>query len=84
MCNQTVGLIAGAVEEAGVATVALTLLEDVARRVRPPRSLAVPFRFGYPLGLPNDTSLQRKILSQAWSLLKRSDLPVLERFESSL
>ena len=84
MCNQTVGLIAGAVEEAGVATVALTLLEDVARRVRPPRALAVPFRFGYPLGAPNNAPLQREILSRALRLLDRPDLPVLERFEPSL
>jgi hypothetical protein len=84
MCNQTVGLIAGAVEEAGVATVALMLLEDVARRVRPPRALSVPFRFGYPLGAPNDAPLQREIISRALRLLDRADLPVLERFEPSL
>lgn len=57
MCNQSVGLIAGIIEQAGIATIGLSLLKMVTRKVRPPRSLHVPFPFGYPLGKPNDARL---------------------------
>lgn len=81
MCHQTVGLIAGALEEAGIAAVSLTLLEEVTRKVNPPRALAVPFGFGYPLGRPGDIQLQREIILQALQLLERESLPVLEQFQ---
>ena len=80
MCNQAVGLIQGAMEDAGIATVSLNLLEEVARKVRPPRTLVVPFPFGYPLGKPHDPAFQREVILQALRLLERTDLPVLETF----
>ena len=80
MCNQTVGLIQGALEEAGIASVSLTLLEEVTRKVKPPRALFVPFPFGYPLGKPHEPTLQRRVMLECFELLKRAELPVLERF----
>ncbi len=80
MCNQAVGLIQGILEEAGIATAALSLLPQVTRKVRPPRALFVPFRFGYPLGKPHDPALQREIILAALRLLERTDLPVYEEF----
>lgn len=80
MCNQAVGLIQGSLEEAGIATVALSLLPEVTKKVRPPRALFVPFRFGYPLGKPHDRDLQREIVLAALRLLERTDLPVYEEF----
>lgn len=80
MCNQAVGLIQGALEEAGIATVALSLLPEVTKKVRPPRTLFVPFRFGYPLGRPNGRALQREIILSALRLLDRTDLPVFAEF----
>ena len=81
MCNQTVGLIQGVLEEAGIASVSITQLEEVTRKVKPPRALFVPYRLGYPLGKPHDPALQRKIILEALKLLERSDLPVLESFQ---
>jgi hypothetical protein len=80
MCNQTVGLIQGALEEAGIASVSLTLLEEVTRKVKPPRALFVPFPFGYPLGKPHDPTLQRRVILESFELLQRGNLLVLERF----
>ncbi|HEY7680101.1 MAG TPA: hypothetical protein VIC04_06230 [Terriglobia bacterium] len=80
MCNQTVGLIQGALEEAGIASVSLTLLEVVTRKVRPPRALFFPFPFGYPLGEPGEPAVQRRVILESFEILKRADLPVLERF----
>jgi len=83
MCNQTVGLIQGVLEEAGIASVSLTLLETVTRKVRPPRALFVPFPLGYPLGRPHDRGLQRRIILRALRLLESETLPVLERFDDA-
>lgn len=81
MCNQTVGLIQTAMERAGIATVSISLLREVAEAIQPPRVLSVPFRFGYPLGRPNDTELQRQIILSALSLLTSTTLPVIEDFQ---
>lgn len=68
MCNQTVGLTAGAIEAAGITTVTLALLESIAKAVGPPRSLCVPYPHGYPLGAPHDVALQTRILRAALAL----------------
>ena len=80
MCNQAVGLIQGLLEEACIATVSVSLLAEVTRKVKPPRALFVPFPLGYPLGKPQDAALQRNIIGEALKLLERTDLPVLEEF----
>jgi hypothetical protein len=73
MCNQTVGLVAAALERRGIATVAIQLLIDVARSVRPPRSLVVPFRHGFPLGSPGDPEIQKRVICAALALLEESE-----------
>lgn len=78
MCNQAVGLIAAELERAGIPTVCLMLLREVAEKVRPPRSLVVPFAHGYTLGAPHDAEGQKAILRKALQLLARSDVPVIE------
>lgn len=77
MCNQAVGLIAAELERRGISTVCIELLREVAERVRPPRSLAVPFPHGYPLGKPHDPALQRSVLRAALALLDREGPPPL-------
>ena len=84
MCHQSVGLIAGAIEKAGIPTVSLSVVRKVTERVRPPRSLVVPFPFGHPLGKPRDAQLQHRIIRAALELLESSDpLPILRDFELS-
>ena len=78
MCHQTVGLLQGLLEDSGIATVSLSVLEEVTRKVKPPRALLVPYLLGYPLGKPRDSGLQRNVILQALALLERADLPVLE------
>jgi hypothetical protein len=79
MCNQTVGLVAAELERHGIATVAIQLLREVAERVRPPRSLFVPFRHGYPLDTPNDAARQHGVIEAALRLVEDPALrpPVL-------
>lgn len=69
MCNQTVGLVAAAIEQAGIPTISLVYLRAAAERIRPPRALWVPFPHGYALGKANDASLQLSVLRQAFELL---------------
>lgn len=83
MCNQAVGLAAAEFERRGIATVCLQLLREVARAVRPPRALFVPFRHGFPLGAPHDSALQHRVLAAALALLedRRLVAPALVDFE---
>jgi hypothetical protein len=78
MCHQSVGLIQRAIEYAGITTVSISLLREITEKIRPPRALFVPFPLGYPLGEPNNPNLQLRIMRAAFSLLSRSDIPVLE------
>ncbi len=85
MCNQAVSLVAAELERQGIATVAIQLLRDVAKRVRPPRALFVPFRHGYPLDVPLNPAKQHAVIEAALLLLENSELrpPVLVDFELS-
>ena len=64
------GLVAAELERQGISTVAIQLLRRVAEKVRPPRSLAVPFRHGYPLGSPGDAELQHSVIAAALRMLE--------------
>ncbi len=83
MCNQAVSLVAAELEQQGIATVAIQLLRNVAKRVRPPRALFVPFRHGYPLDHPLNPARQHVVIEAALRLLEISELrpPVLVDFE---
>ncbi len=85
MCNQAVSLVAAELERRGIATVAIQLLRNVAKRVRPPRALFVPFRHGYPLDAPSDPARQHAVIEAALRVVERSDLrpPVLVDYELS-
>lgn len=68
-------MIQRAVEEVGISTVSVTLDEGITKRVKPPRALSVPYRFGYPLGEPNNPTLQHAIIAEALALLKNEEMP---------
>ncbi len=83
MCNQAVSLVAAELERQGIATVAIQLLRDVAKRVRPPRALFVPFRHGYPLDVARSPARQHAVIEAALRVLEISERrpPVLVDFE---
>ena len=74
MCNQTVSLVAAALEQQGLSTVVVQVLRMVTEKVRPPRALWVPFRHGYPLDSPNDPDKQRAVITAALNLLADKNL----------
>jgi hypothetical protein len=77
---QTVGLAQQVIEERGIPTASITLLEGITQKIRPPRALSVPYPLGFPLGEADNTGLQTTVLRALLALLDRTDVPVLERF----
>ena len=77
MCHQSVGLIQSIIEKAGIPTSSVTLLREVTERVAPPRTLFVDRPFGYPLGGPNNASLQTVIIMALLTLLKERVPPAV-------
>ncbi|MSU63232.1 MAG: hypothetical protein EXS31_12690 [Pedosphaera sp.] len=85
MCNQTVSLIAAELERSGISTVVIQLLREPAVKVRPPRSLLVPFRHGYPLDSPNAPELQHQVIEACLGMLESAELtaPALREYSAS-
>ncbi len=64
-------------EEAGIASVAISLIRPQTENTKPPRALWVPFELGRPFGPPGDAAFQKRVLLAALRLLERDDGPVL-------
>jgi hypothetical protein len=79
-----VGTLAHIFEEAGLSTVALSLVRSHAERLHPPRVLHCEFPLGRPIGRPNDAAFQRRVLDAAFALLSRAEGPVLEDFPEEI
>ncbi len=58
------GLVQRAIEEAGIATISVTMAPDVTRRVRVPRAVSVAFPLGHPFGFPAEVLRQRALLAR--------------------
>lgn len=74
------GVLARVFEEAGIATVGLSLVRRQAENVKAPRFLHCEFPLGRPLGKPQDAAFQTDVMRRAFDLLKRTDVPVLENY----
>ncbi|MFD9733305.1 glycine/sarcosine/betaine reductase selenoprotein B family protein [Umezawaea sp. NPDC059074] len=68
VCTHTGGAVARVLEALGVPTAAISMVREYTDKVRPPRSLYVPFPFGAPCGLPGDREQQLDVLTAALSL----------------
>ena len=73
LCHQSVGLIARALELAGIPTMTLAVVRDVAEWVRPPRVALYDGELGSVSGLPNFPEHQRRILDEALRLIEPMD-----------
>lgn len=56
------GLIQIAAEKAGIATVSITHLPDLTKKVLPPRALHMKYPLGKSFGAKGDRKLQRKVV----------------------
>lgn len=71
------GLLARAVEAAGVTTVGLALVKEVAVAARAPRLLYLHWPFGHALGEAGRAEQQRAVLRDLLSLARRAPRPGL-------
>ncbi len=81
MCHQTVGLVQGELERRGIATVSVTLLPELTRKIRVPRALAVPYPLGFPFGEANRPQVQHAVLAALLRLTRRTDVPLIAPFK---
>lgn len=68
-------MLARAIEETGLPTVAVVLIKEHAQRVKPPRALWTPFPFGCALGRPDDPGFQHRVIAEALALLPLGHTP---------
>jgi hypothetical protein len=70
-----VGLIQRAIESAGIATISITLSEEITRKIRPPRALRPGFPLGHPPGYPGQADCQLHVLRTLLKLLSELESP---------
>ncbi len=68
-------MLARIFEEAGLATILVTMMPYWAERIGTPRTLAVEFPFGHPLGMPNHDDQQMRVIRQALEVLEGAEAP---------
>ena len=68
-------VLARRIEDAGFATVTVTMMPAVASRLLTPRVVGVEFPFGHPFGMPGDRRMQRIVLETALAVLAGADRP---------
>jgi len=74
-CNQTAGLVARRMERAGLSTMCLMTIREVAQALRLPRAAFINFPFGRPLGPAFVSPLHRQIAGDLLEALRRLDRP---------
>lgn len=79
LCHQSIGLVARAIELAGIPTMTLAVLKDVAEDVRPPRVAYYNGDLGTVAGKPNWPEHQRRILDEALRLIEPMDQPGIRK-----
>ena len=67
-------------EAAGLSSVVLTPMRDIAERMRVPRALYTAFPVGRPLGKPRDKTFQSEVLKAAFCLLEAPKGPIISEF----
>jgi hypothetical protein len=75
-----VGALGHYLEREGIPTTQISLIREHTETIRPPRALWVPFELGRPLGAPENTALQRRVLLAALELLEAPEGPLLVDF----
>ena len=77
-------VLAHVFEAAGLTTVALGSQQQQIERTAPPRGLFCDFPLGRPLGRPNDSAFQHRVLAHAFDLVEHADSPRVETFAESI
>lgn len=75
--------LAHVLEEEGLATISLGIIEGQLRSTAPPRGLFVDFPLGRPLGHPADPAFQQRVLDSAFALLEAEE-PIIASFDEAI
>ncbi len=75
MCHRSVGLVQGALESAGIATVSLTLRPDITTHMNISRAAYVRFPLGNPFGEPHQPEQHHLVLEELLRLLETATEP---------
>ena len=84
MCPRTVCTLAHVFESAGLSTVVITPMRELAERMKVPRALHTDFPVGLSLGKPRDKEFQYEVLQAAFDLLKEPEGPIIREFPVSI
>lgn len=69
------GLIQRVIEEAGIATISVSLSKEITRTVRPPRAVYPGFPLGHPISFPGRIQGQLSVLRYLLKYLEEIDIP---------
>jgi len=75
LCCRTVGLVARDLEARGFSTLCLTMIPEFSRKIGIPRTAAIEYPFGRPVGQVHDWSGQRQVLLETLSCLEKASNP---------
>lgn len=74
-------MIAHWIEQQGISTVVIGLVNLHLEKIKPPRALSVSFELGRPLGAPENSEFQLEVLTTALQLIETQTEPALVAFE---
>lgn len=63
------GLIQREIEAAGISTIGISIVRGFTEKIKPPRTVFLPWPFGHPLGEPFKVAQQRTVLVAALDAL---------------
>ena len=72
-------VLARTIEAAGIPTVTVTMMPELASRSRLSRVVGVEFPFGQAFGMVDDLDMQREVAAAAITLLETADEPETRR-----
>jgi hypothetical protein len=70
-----VPVLARRIEAAGIPTVVVTMMPDIADALGAPRVVGVEFPFGHSFGMPHDDATHRHVLESALTVLAGAAQP---------
>jgi hypothetical protein len=70
-----VGLIQREIEATGISTIGISIVRSFSEKIKPPRTVFLPFPFGHPMGEPFNVAQQRTVLIAAFDALYSISTP---------
>lgn len=84
LCQQSIGLLARAIEKEGIPTMMIATEREVADKVHPPRCGFYKGEFGATVGAPNFREFQMRVLDQSLRWIESLDQPTVQKLTVEL